>query len=369
MSEDTEQDQRTEAPSPRRLSAAQERGDLPIGRDAAPVAALACAAVALVVVGPGLRASLARLFGDVARSLDQTPFGQLPGLLARPIGLGLAVTAAAALGAVVATVAQTKGGFWTSRLEPDLTRLWTGVKLAKLFTRDFAVDLGMSLLKVAAIGGAAWLSTRSNLATLPRMLSADPAVALSWTFQLLADAAHPVVLVAASIAAIDLFVVHWRFGKKMKMTKTEAKRESKEDDGDPLLRGKRKKRHREIVAGRVRREVPRADALLVNPTHIAIALRYRKDEGRAPRVTAKGKGVLAEHMRALAREHGVAIVEDIPLARLLYRKVKVGREIPAATYQAVATILAFVYRVTGRRPSGEIRPAGPGPARLDAPRA
>ena len=102
------------------------------------------------------------------------------------------------------------------------------------------------------------------------------------------------------------------------------------------------------MAGKVRIEVPRADALIVNPTHIAIAIRYRRDEGRAPKVTAKGKGSLAEHMRALARENGVPIVQDIPLARLLYKKVKVGREIPAQTFKAVATILAFVYRVTGR---------------------
>jgi flagellar biosynthesis protein FlhB len=97
--------------------------------------------------------------------------------------------------------------------------------------------------------------------------------------------------------------------------------------------------------------IGKADALLVNPTHIAIALRYRKAEGRAPRVTAKGKGQLAELMRELARENGIPIVEDVPLARLLYRKVKVGREIPAQTYKAVATLLAFVYRVT-RRESG-----------------
>ncbi len=94
--------------------------------------------------------------------------------------------------------------------------------------------------------------------------------------------------------------------------------------------------------------MPRADALVVNPTHIAIAIRYRRDEGRAPRVTAKGKGALAELMRDLARENAVPIVQDIPLARLLYRKVKVGREIPAQTYKAVAAVLAFVYRVTGR---------------------
>jgi flagellar biosynthetic protein FlhB len=123
--------------------------------------------------------------------------------------------------------------------------------------------------------------------------------------------------------------------------------------GDPLIRGRRRKRHMELARGQARIEVPRADALVVNPTHIAIALRYRKDEGRAPRLTAKGKGALAEYMRELARENAVPIVEDVPLARLLYRKVKVGREIPPQTYKAVAAVLAFVYRITGRAAGGK----------------
>ncbi len=136
------------------------------------------------------------------------------------------------------------------------------------------------------------------------------------------------------------------------MTRDEQRREAKQDEGDPALKGKRKQRHRELAKQRARIEVPRADALLVNPTHIAIALRYRKDEGHAPRVTAKGKGQLAEHMRELAREHGIPIVQDVPLARLLYKRVKVGREVPADTYRAVAAILAFVYRLTGKAAAG-----------------
>jgi len=137
------------------------------------------------------------------------------------------------------------------------------------------------------------------------------------------------------------------------MTKDEAKRENKDQEGDPLIRGQRRKRHREMVRNQARVEVPRADALIVNPTHVAIAIRYRRDEGRAPRVTAKGKGELAEYMRGLARENGIPICEDIPLARLLYRKVKVGREIPAQTYKAVAAVLAFVYRITRRQPGAQ----------------
>ena len=333
------------------MAAAQEQGDLPIGRDAAPVAGLVAGAAALVALGPALRNSLSSLYGEVARNADRAPFGDLAVLMYRPVALTLAVCAAVALGAILVTVAQTKGGFWSEKVEPDLTRLWHGVPLAKLFTKDFAVDLGMSLVKVVAICLAAWLAVRDDFVTLPAMLGADPASELSIMFSLVAKAARPVLLVVTLIAGIDVAITHWRYLKKMKMTKEEAKREWKEEDGDPAARGKRKKRHREIVAAAVHREVPRADALVVNPTHIAIAIRYRRDEGGAPRVIAKGKGMLAERMRELAREHGIPIVEDIPLARLLYKKVKIGRSVPADTYKAIAAILAFVYRVTGRRPA------------------
>jgi len=346
--DESDKDQRTEAPSPRRLAQALDQGDVPIGHDAAPVAALACAAVALMAAGPALRDSLSALFGGVAGAVDRAPFGDLPRLLVRPVSLTLLVCGAAAAGAIAATLAQTRGGFWTAKIGLDLTRLWRGVAVAKLLTRAFVVDLGMSVVKVVAIGVAAWLAVRDDFVTLPALLQADAAQQITWVFGLVATAARPVIVVVMVIAGLDLAVVRSRYLQKMKMTKEEAKREFKEDEGDPLHRGKRKRRHREIVSGQARREVPRADAVVVNPTHIAVAIRYRRDEGRAPRVIAKGKGLLAEHMRALAREHGIPIVEDIPLARLLHKKVKVGREIPAATYKAVATILAFVYRVTGR---------------------
>ena len=147
---------------------------------------------------------------------------------------------------------------------------------------------------------------------------------------------------------MELALTRHRFSKKMKMTREEAKREHREDEGDPMFRSRRRRRHRELLRGRAKIEVPRADVLVVNPTHIAIALRYRKSEGKAPKVIAKGKGELAEYMRDLARSNTIPIVEDIPLARLLYKRVKIGREVPAETYKAVAAILAFVYRLTGK---------------------
>lgn len=141
------------------------------------------------------------------------------------------------------------------------------------------------------------------------------------------------------------------------MTRDEVKREMREDEGDPMLRGARKRKHRELVKRNAIAETKRADALIVNPTHIAIAIRYRKDEDGAPRVIAKGKGVLAEAMREAARSSGIPIVQDIPLARLLYRKVKTGGQVPRETFKAVAAVLAFVYRLTGKtaQASHEVR--------------
>ena len=165
------------------------------------------------------------------------------------------------------------------------------------------------------------------------------------------------------IAGADLALKRFRLAGKLKMTKEELKREHKEEEGDPLIRSRRRRQHREIARGRVAAEVPRADVVVVNPTHIAVALRYRPGEDRAPRVTAKGKGEQAENIRDLARENGIPIVENIPLARLLYKRVKVGRTIPAETFKAVAAILAFVYRALGRT-SGQ---RGPPMSALDAP--
>jgi flagellar biosynthesis protein FlhB len=352
VSDETDQESKTEAASAQRLQRAFDEGQVPIGHDAVLVAGLATAALVTIALAGVLRSGLAALVAEAAGRLDQTPFQDLPALAVRPVAAAVAICAAAAAAITAATMAQTKGAVWGHLLAPDLTRLFNLSKVTALFKREFLGNFGLALLKVTAVGAAAWWAIRDELITLPALLTAAPGDQLDRAFGLLARAARPVLVAIAAVAAADWFLQRRRFAERMKMTKEETKREYKEEEGDPLFRGQRKKRHREMIRNRAKQEVPRADALLVNPTHIAIALRYRKGEGRAPRVTAKGKGQLAELMRDLAREHGVPIVEDIPLARLLYRKVKVGREIPAQTYKAVAAILAFVYRVTGRREGG-----------------
>jgi flagellar biosynthesis protein FlhB len=343
-----DRDNRTEPASAQRLRRAREEGQVPVGHDAVLVAGLAAAALALVALAGSIRSGLTELFATAAGGLRESSFSSLPALAARPAAAALAVCASAGIASAIATLVQTRGGFWGHLPMPDVTRLFSAGRLGRIFTRQFLVDLALSLAKVAAIGAAAYWGVGDELGRIPRLLSAAPAEQLDSTFRILGAAARPVLAAAIALAGVEWGVTRWRFAVKMRMTKEEAKREYKEDEGDPMLRGQRKRRHRELIRNRAKAEVPRADALVVNPTHVAVAIRYRRDEGRAPRVTAKGKGSLAEYMRDLARENGVPIVQDVPLARLLYRKVKVGREIPAQTYKAVAAVLAFVYRVTGR---------------------
>jgi flagellar biosynthetic protein FlhB len=351
---DEEKEDKTEQESQRRLRAAYEEGQVPLGRDLGVAASLAAGACALIIAGGKV---LQELVGILSTSLQHLA-DKDPGAAAPRLGtlliLGALICGATALCSVAVTVAQTKGGVWPNLALPNLERLLEGQRIGRLFTREFLVDLGLSLLKVAVLGMVLWSSLKSEFLTLPALLDRSPGALLSALFAPLSRALGRVLVALFLIAGLDLALTRRRFHQRMTMTADEAKREYKEEEGDPLIRGRRRKRHRELAKGRAQTEVPKADALIVNPTHIAIAIRYRKSEGAAPRVLFKGKGAHAERMREIAREHGIPIVQDVPLARQLYKRVKVGRQVPAETYRAVAAVLAFVYRVTGRNPNAGV---------------
>lgn len=347
---------RTEAPSQKRLQKAFDEGSLPIGRDFNAVAGFAAGTAALLSLGSGFQNALIRLVAASAQGLSVTanPRSLMP-LVARPVIIVLAVGAAAAVAGAITYVAQTRGRIWPHLAMPDLTKVFSGGKLKQLFSLRTVTDLSFSFVKLLTVAWAVWSSLRADFLTLPRLLFARPDAEFTMLFAPLARGSVKVLTVMAFWAGVDLALQRKRFTKQMKMTKEEAKREYREEDGDPLMKGRRRRKHRELAKGLAKVEVPRADALLVNPTHVAVAIRYRPGESAAPKVIAKGKGQLAEYMRELARENGIPIVENIPLARLLYRRVKVGKTVPADTYKAVAAILAYVYRITSRASGGRAR--------------
>ena len=343
-----EEDNKTEQASEKRLRDAHEKGEVPLGRDAVMAASLAAAAYALQSAAPKIRNGLVMLLQHCFENAHAAPFHDLVIYAAPPFGLALAACAAGPLAATALPVAQTRGGFWLERALPDFSRLFSTKRLTRLFSLEFVTDLLLSFVKVAALGAVMFMSLRDGFLAFGGLFGKAPGAMLAGVFEPLAQSCGRILITISVLAGMDLAMTRYRFSQRMRMSKDEQRREHKDEEGDPMIRGRRKRKHRELAKARARIEVPRADALLVNPTHVAIAIRYRRAEDKAPRVTAKGKGQLAEIMRDLARSNGIPIVEDIPLARLLHRKVKTGGFVPADTYKAVAAILAFVYRVTGK---------------------
>lgn len=348
MSDESDDEARTEAPSERRLQQAFEQGDIALSNEVVTTGAFVIGVIALLALASILQAQLVRVISTVTTLSPSTPFGSLPSILMPLLLPAAAVLAACAVGATGLTFAQTKGHLWLDRPTPDLSRVFSMGRLGQLFSKDFLIDLGISVLKVSIVAWACWGVLRNELLSVGKLSAAAPGDSFGGLFSALWKICLRGLGLLAAFAAANFALTRWRYTKKHRMTKEELKREMREDEGDPMMRGARKRKHREMVKRNAVAETKQADVLLVNPTHIAIAIRYRKEDGGAPRVLAKGKGVLAEAMRDAARSNAIPIVQDIPLARLLYKKVKVGGVVPADTYKAVAAILAFVYRLTGK---------------------
>jgi flagellar biosynthetic protein FlhB len=147
------------------------------------------------------------------------------------------------------------------------------------------------------------------------------------------------------VAALDVAYQRFEYERDLRMTKQEVKEEHKQQEGDPLIKSRIRTVQRQIAYKRMMQEVPKADVVVTNPTHIAVALKYDVAKMSAPKVVAKGAELIAQRIKDLAREHGVPIVEDKLLARLLYKSVEIGEEIPEKLFQAVAQVLAYIYRL------------------------
>jgi flagellar biosynthetic protein FlhB len=340
-----EEDQ-TEVASERRLQQMSEQGNIPMARDIAAMGAFGAALAALVALASTLGQLLVERVVSTVQTIGAAPNFDIWG----PVALvGGAVCCAAAAGAAIPLVAQTQGRFWPHMAVPDLTRIWKPERLMRLATREGAVDLAAAFMKVGVLAYAMKWALKEAYEPMMRLLDVPSEQLVAGWLTALVAPTERLLAALVVIGATDFAIARWRFRRDTMMTRQESRREHREDEGDPMVRSRRKKKQREMAKHRVAVDVPRADAVIVNPTHIAIAVRYRKDEGGAPRVLAKGKGALAEVIRDIARAHGIAIIEDIPLARLLHKRVRVGGYVPKETFKAIATVLAHVYKLQTRK--------------------
>ncbi len=238
--------------------------------------------------------------------------------------------------------------FTTKPLEPELGKLNPIKGAAKFFSKRSMLEIVKSLVKVAVIGFVAFKTVAGEFEQGLYLIDMPPVSTISYlagvAFSVLAKTCGILIL----LGIIDLLFVRWELEEKMKMTKQEQKEEFKESEGDPHLKGKIRQIQMEQARRRMMEEVPKADVIITNPTHLSVAISYRRGEMDAPQIVAKGADAVAMRIREIAKEHNVPLVENVPVARALF-KVDIGEQVPEDLFKAVAEILAYVYSLKGKK--------------------
>lgn len=346
--------QKTEPPSPRKLSEARKKGQVPKSRDLSAALILLAALATIAIMTDSVVLSMQRLLLEYFRAgmVVGLPAESLPvqmlwflgrvGLVLLPLFAVILVTALAA------NVGQVGVLFAPQAMQPKLERLDPVQGIKRLFSLRSLFELVKNILKVIIVAAAVYLVIRARLGEMLLIYFKTPAQLIDLIAEAMLVAAFAGGGAFLVISVFDLLFQRYEHRKNMRMTKQEVKDELKQTEGDPLVKSWLRRRQREIIANAIRREVPRATVVITNPTHLGVAVRYAEGEMTAPVVTAKGAGDLVQVMKKLARQHKVPVVENPPVARSLYNSVEVGQEIPVELYRAIAEIIAMVYRLKGR---------------------
>jgi len=216
--------------------------------------------------------------------------------------------------------------------------------MKRMFSLRSVVEAFKALIKILVIGFIIYLIYKSELVKLPHLIDQPVDAILSYLGSKVSLLLGSIAMLFFALAAGDYFFQWWELEKQMMMTKQEVKEETKTREGDPLIKSRIRRIQRDLAQRRMMQEVPKADVIVTNPTHIAVALKYDKSTP-APKVIAMGVDLIAEKMRNLAREHNIPIVENKPLARTIYKTMKIGQVIPRELYVAVAEVLSYVYKL------------------------
>jgi flagellar biosynthetic protein FlhB len=346
--------ERTEKPTPRRLREARRKGQIARSRDLGSAVSLAAVLVALGWLGrpmmDGLAAAVAQHLGRLGTAAvrDMGPadlniivFGGLRtmGLLVGPMA------GVAALGVIAGHTLQGGWNFATEALQLQWSRLSPANGLKRLGFSAGGVESGKMVVVVAALSSIGVMVVLANLRGSLQLARLTPmqAAEAGW-----ADAERLLrqsALALLAIAAADYGLQRWRLSQSLRMTKQEVRDDMRLTEGAPEIKARVRRIQLSMSRRRMITAVPRATLVVTNPTHYAVALEYRRGEMAAPRVVAKGRGLMAARIKAVARHHGVPTVENVPLAQALYKSVDVGATIPAVLFDAVAEVLAYLIRL------------------------
>lgn len=347
--------ERTEPATPKRREEARKRGQVPRSHELVTAAVLAAVFFLLHQGGPRLVETLARFMTTslAAAASGEVTDGQVMAWYLQALAFFLIIVAPlflVALGTGLALNYLQVGFLFTAKpLTPDLNKLNPGRGLQRLFSRHALVELVKALAKVALIAWAAWGAVRPAFELVLGLNQTELGDVFPTLEALVYRVGLRVTGALLALALLDYAYQRWDYSQGLRMSKQEVTDELKEQEGDPHVKGQIKSRMRQMAMRRMMQRVPQADVVITNPTHLAVALQYDAKTMNAPEVVAMGADYVAQRIRELAGEHGVPIVENPPLARALWAASEVGQAVPVDLYQAVAEVLAFVYRLKRRR--------------------
>jgi flagellar biosynthesis protein FlhB len=357
--------ERTESPTQKRLDEARKKGQVPRSRDLGAAAVVLSGGLGLYGAGSLTGGRLLSLMHDglafsrgdaldTGRMLLQFEHAALRGLLAAAPLLGLLLAAA-----VLAPLAIGGWTFSSEVLTPDFGRLSPSSGLARMFSSRGWIELGKSLTRFIVVALVAVALLWKQFHSFSSLGSEPPGAAIGHALSLVGTALIALGGALAAIALVDAPLAIWQHHKALRMSREEIREEHKDTEGSPELKSRVRRVQQAIARKRMMQDVPKADVVITNPTHYAVALRYDDQRMRAPVLVAKGRDLIAQRIREIAIEHKVALVEAPPLARALHAGCELGDEIPARLYSAVAKILVYVYQLRTARQRGGPTPPPP----------
>jgi len=344
--------ERTELATPKRREEARKRGQVAYSQELISALALLAGFGLIQYLGPmigkGIKEIATLTFSAQAFELSSsnvylyflTFLPQISKILA-PLMFGVLFVS------LLGNIAQV--GFWANAeiLSPSFDRINPLKGLLRLISRQAIFELVKAIIKIAIIGYIAYSTIKNQFANFQWMADMSVGAILKDVSDTTMKVGFRIIFALLALSILDYGWKRWEYEQSLKMTKEEVKEELKETEAHPQIKMRIKGKQRELTMHRMMQSVPKSDVVITNPHTLAVALSYSREEERAPKVVAKGARLIAEKIKEIARNHNVPIVEDKPLAFVLYKTVKIGQEIPPTLYKAVAEILAYVYKLKG----------------------
>lgn len=360
-----ENDDKTEDPTPQRLEKAREEGQIPRSRELTSLLILLVGVCVIWLGGESLARRLASLLSSGLRfdhSIINDPhliLGQIILLLKEAMLALMPLIVGVVVVALVAPVMLGGLVFSTKSLAFKLDKLNPLPGIKRMFSAQTAAELMKAVMKSLLMGSMAGLFLWLHWPDMMRLISESPLVAMGNALNMVGFCALLVVLAIIPMVGFDVFWQIYSHLKKLRMSRQDIRDEFKQSEGDPHVKGRIRQMQRAAARRRMMADVPKADVIVNNPTHYSVALQYDENKMSAPRVVAKGAGLVALRIRELGEENRVPMLEAPPLARALYRHAEVGQQIPGQLYAAVAEVLAWVWQLKRWRLAGGTPPKKP----------